>query len=87
MKQLTLSDTYTIHNNTKIYHFPTCLSYIEQQGKIRYGQKFKIDKLDQPTIYILIIYAIQDQKEARRLNISLNKGFYCLEKLDAGKRL
>ncbi|WP_421498018.1 ATPase [Flavobacterium columnare] len=85
MKHLTLSDTFTIHNNTKTYHFPTCLTYIEQQGKIRYGQKFKIDTLDYPTIYTLIIYAIQDQKEARRLNISLNRGILLCGKIGCGK--
>lgn len=85
MKPLAITDTYTIQNNTKHYHFNKCLTFIEQQGKIRYGQKFKIFEEDKETILKLLIYAIQDQKMALELNINLNKGILLSGKIGCGK--
>jgi DNA replication protein DnaC len=85
MKPLSITDTYIIQNNTKHYHFSKCLSYIEQQGKIRYGQKFKIFEEDKETILKLLIYAIQDQKMALHCNINLNKGILLSGKIGCGK--
>ncbi|WP_444626218.1 ATPase [Flavobacterium columnare] len=85
MKPLSITDTYKIQNNTKHYNFNKCLSFIEQQGKIRYGQKFKIFDEDKETILKLLIYAIQDQKMASQCNINLNKGILLSGKIGCGK--
>lgn len=82
---MNISDTFTIHNNTKHYHFKKCLTYLEQQGKIKYGQKFKIFPEDHDTFYRLLIYSIKDPNEALRLNISLNKGILLSGKIGCGK--
>lgn len=82
---LHLTDTYTIQNNTKHYQFNKCLTFIEQQGKIRYGQSFKIYKEDKPTIYKLLIYAIKDKENASKLGLDLNKGILLSGKIGCGK--
>lgn len=85
MNAISITDTYKIHNNTKHYNFTKCLTYIEQQGKIRYGQKFKLFQEDEQTILKLLIYAIKDENLAYRLNINLNKGILLSGKIGCGK--
>jgi energy-coupling factor transporter ATP-binding protein EcfA2 len=85
MNPTNISDCYTIENNQKIYDFNKCLLFINNQGKIRYGQSFKICKEDVPTIYKLIIYMIKDQKIAEKLQINLDKGILLSGPIGCGK--
>lgn len=85
MNPTTISDCFTIKNNQKIYDFNNCLLFINHQGKIRYGQSFKICKEDIPTIYKLIIYMIKDQKTANKLQIKLDKGILLSGPIGCGK--
>lgn len=85
MNITTISDCFTIKNNQKIYDFNNCLLFINHQGKIRYGQSFKICKEDIPTIYKLIIYMIKDQKIADKLQINLSKGILLSGPIGCGK--
>ena len=85
MKITTISDCFTIENDQKIYDFNKCLSFIETQGKEHYGQSFKINILDIPTIYKLVIYMIKDQNTALKLQIDLNKGILLSGPIGCGK--
>jgi energy-coupling factor transporter ATP-binding protein EcfA2 len=85
MNPTTISDCFTLQNNQKIYDFNNCLLFINHQGKIRYGQSFKICKEDIPTIYKLIIYMIKDQKTANKLQINLSKGILLSGPIGCGK--
>ncbi|UFH36429.1 ATPase [Flavobacterium acetivorans] len=78
-------ETYQIINNVKNYSFSKCLSYLEYQGKISYGQSFEISEIDHETIYKLLIYAIKDKKEAYRLNLDLCKGILLSGTIGCGK--
>lgn len=78
-------DTFEIVNNTKIYDPKKCFQYLEYQGKKNYHPNFKIDPNDIPTIYKLLIYAIQDQKSASELQIDLNKGIMLSGPIGCGK--
>src|SRR5665648_649144 len=40
------------------FSFPTSLQWMEERGKILFGDHFKIDPSDQPLIYKLLVYAI-----------------------------
>ncbi len=71
-------ETFTIVNETKVYDFNKCLDFIEYQGKLHYGQSFKICKDDIPTIYKLIIYMIRDQKVAEKEHLNLTKGNFVI---------
>jgi hypothetical protein len=85
MNPITISDCFTIENNHKVYDFNKCLSLIESQGKEHYGQSFKINILDIPTIYKLLIYMIQDEKTALKLKIDLSKGILVSGAIGCGK--
>ena len=85
MNPTTIYDCFTIQNNQKIYDFNNCLLFINHQGKIRYGQSFKICQEDIPTLYKLIIYMIKDQKIADKLQIKLDKGILLSGPIGCGK--
>ena len=85
MKITTISDCYTIENNQKIYDFNKCLDFINYQGKKHYGQSFKINTLDIPTIYKLLIYIIKDQNAALKEQIDLSKGILLSGPIGCGK--
>ncbi len=78
-------DTFEIVNNTKIYDPKKCFQYLEYQGKKNYHPNFKIDPNDIPTIYKLLIYAIQDQKRALELGLDLKKGILLSGPIGCGK--
>jgi DNA replication protein DnaC len=85
MKITTVTDCFTIENNQKVYDFNKCLAFIEYQGKTHYGHNFRINILDIPTIYKLLIYMIKDQNTALKEQIDLNKGILLLGPIGCGK--
>jgi DNA replication protein DnaC len=80
-----IQETYIIENNQKVYDFNKCLAFIESQGKTHYGQSFKINILDIPTIYKLLIYMIKDQNTALKEQIDLSKGILLSGPIGCGK--
>ena len=80
-----ITDTFEIQNGHKVYDFHQCLDFIDYQGKTHYGQSFKINILDIPTIYKLLIYMIKDHNTALKEQIDLSKGIYCRVQLAAEK--
>jgi len=78
-------DTFKIVNNTKTYAPEKCFQFLEQQGKQMYGQSFKINQDDKPTIYKLLIYAIRDKENAFKLGLDLNKGILLSGPVGCGK--
>jgi DNA replication protein DnaC len=85
MNPITIFDCFTIENNQKVYDFNKCLAFIASQGKEHYGQSFKINVFDIPTIYKLVIYMIKDQNTALKLQIDLNKGILLSGPIGCGK--
>lgn len=80
-----ISQTFTIENNTKIYDLNNCFKFIESQGKIIYGQSFKIHAQDKPVIFKLLIHAIRDEINAHKMGIDLNKGILLSGPIGCGK--
>lgn len=80
-----ITDTYTVERNDKVYDFNKCLSYIEYHGRAQYGQSFKINEVDCPIFYKLLIYMIKDQSEASKLKIDLSKGILLSGPIGCGK--
>lgn len=79
------NDTFEVIDNCRQYEFQKCLEFIEYQGKLKFGQTFKIHKTDLQVIYKLLIYSIRDQETALKLNIDLNKGILLSGKISCGK--
>ncbi len=80
-----VTDTFRIEEGFKVYDFNKCLDFIETQGKIHYGQAFKISDIDTPTIYKLLIYMIKDDKAASIEQINLSKGILLSGPIGCGK--
>lgn len=80
-----ITDTFEIQNGYKVYDFNKCLGFIEYQGKANYGHTFRINILDIPTIYKLLIYMIKDQNTALKEQIDLSKGVLLSGPIGCGK--
>ena len=80
-----ITDTFEIQNDHKVYDFNKYLDFINYQGKEHHGQSFKINILDIPTIYRLLIYMIKDQNTALKEQIDLNKGVLLSGPIGCGK--
>ena len=80
-----ITDTFEIQNEHKVYDFNKCLKFIDYHGKQHYGQSFKINILDIPTIYKLIIYTIKDQNMALKEQIDISKGILLSGPIGCGK--
>ena len=80
-----ITDTFEIQNDQKVYDFKKCLNFIESQGQEHYGHNFRINILDIPTIYKLLIYMIKDQKTALKEQIDLSKGILLSGPIGCGK--
>lgn len=81
----TIPDTYEIRDGHKVYDFDQCLDYIAYQGKIHYGQSFRIETEDLSVVSQLLTYMIQDVAAAQALNIDLKKGLLLTGPIGCGK--
>lgn len=79
------SETFEIIDGYKVYDLEQCLKYITYQGKLHYGQCFRIDPLDLPTVRLLLIYMIQDREAAKAAKIDLGKGILLTGPIGCGK--
>lgn len=79
------AETFEVINNVRNYNFNKCIEFLEYQGKIKFGQTFKIYQSDFPVIHKLLIHAIKDQNTASSLNLDLNKGILLSGKIGCGK--
>ena len=80
-----ISNTYIVKDNFREFNIHRCLKYIEKQGKKTYGQSFSIYEEDRLSILKLLVYAINDQNNADKLEIDLNKGILLSGPVGCGK--
>ncbi|WP_162946632.1 AAA family ATPase [Chitinophaga barathri] len=67
------------------YDYPDYKRMIEEQGKIFYGCRYKIQPVDDPPLHRMITYFIQDVEEARKENLHLGKGLMLCGRIGCGK--
>lgn len=79
------AETFEVIDNIRNYNFNKCVEFLEYQGKIKFGQAFKIYKSDLTVIHKLLIHAIKDEKTATALNLDLSKGILLSGKIGCGK--
>ena len=80
-----ITETFTIENGQKTYDFRKCLDFIDHYGRAHYGNTFKINTIDIPTIHKLLIYMIKDQTTALKAQIDLSKGILLSGPIGCGK--
>ena len=67
------------------FSFSTCLQWMEERGKILFGNHFSIVQTDFDLIYKLLVYAIADQENTARHGINLRKGILLTGPIGCGK--
>jgi energy-coupling factor transporter ATP-binding protein EcfA2 len=67
------------------FSFPATLQWMEERGKILFGNHFSIYPDDLELIYKLLVYAIGDKENAERHGISLWKGILLVGPIGSGK--
>lgn len=67
------------------FSFGSCKAWLENLGKQTYGVSFCLYPEDFPLIYSLIVYAIEDKKEAEKCRLDLKKGILLTGPIGCGK--
>lgn len=68
-----------------MFDFPLCQKWLEEVGKQQFGAHFRLYPEDNRIIYSLVIYAIEDKKEAEKRSLDLKKGILLSGPIGAGK--
>ena len=74
-----------IKNNTIHYDFEKIKTYLNIKGHQLFGQNFKIYKEDEPLLFKLSCYFIQDHNSCAQMGINTNKGILLTGPVGCGK--
>jgi len=74
-----------IHNNTIHYDFEKIKTYLNIKGHLLFGKNFKIHKEDEPLLFKLCCYFIQDHYSCAQMGIDTNKGLLLSGPVGCGK--
>ncbi len=74
-----------IINNTVHYDFEKIKTYLNIKGHILFGKNFKIYKEDEPLLFKLCCYFIQDHYSCAQMGIDTNKGLLLSGPVGCGK--
>lgn len=67
------------------FGFRASRRWMEDLGKESYGPHFRLYPEDASLIYKLLVFAVEDKKEARKLNLDLKKGILLSGPIGCGK--
>jgi len=67
------------------FSFSSSIQWMEERGKILFGNQFEIYPNDLELIYKLLVYAIGDKENAERQGINLSKGILLTGPIGCGK--
>jgi len=67
------------------FSFQNSIQWMEERGKILFGNHFAIDPNDMELIFKLLVYAIGDQENAEKHGINLRKGILLTGPIGSGK--
>jgi len=74
-----------IKNNTVYYDFEKIKTYLNIKGHLLFGKDFKIYKEDEPLLFKLCCYFIQDHYSCAQMGIDTNKGLLLSGPVGCGK--
>lgn len=80
-----LENCYTIEDNFRNFDFKKCWYYLQELGKKKYGNTFKLNVRDKETIHKLISYSVRAINQCEIHNIDLNKGILLIGPVGCGK--
>lgn len=74
-----------IKNNTVHYDFEKIKAYLNIKGHLLFGKNFKLYKEDEPLLFKLCCYFIQDHYNCAQMGIDTNKGLLLSGPVGCGK--
>lgn len=83
--KLQIQDTFVVKNEIKHYDFEKCLTYIMQRGKAMYNPQFIINAYHKDVYFKLLLYAINDEEQLIKNQLSIQKGILLLGNTGLGK--
>ena len=75
----------SFRNGIYRFSFPACLAWLGEQGKVLFGNHFRIYQEDHLLIYKLLVYAIADDENIRKQNMNPGKGILLTGPVGCGK--
>lgn len=67
------------------FNFADCKTWLEKQGKLKFGQHFHVADSDVSLVHDLMVYAIGDKNTALRRGLDLRKGILLSGPVGCGK--
>ena len=67
------------------YNYPEIMTWLEQKGKLQFGEKFHFREADVINIQKLICYFLKDEVMATHFNLDLSKGILLSGPVGCGK--
>lgn len=67
------------------YNYPEIMAWLEQKGKMQFGEKFHFREADVVNIQKLICYFLKDEVTAANFNLDLSKGILLCGPVGCGK--
>jgi DNA replication protein DnaC len=67
------------------YNYPEIMAWLEQKGKLQFGEKFHFREADIVNIQKLICYFLKDEVMAANFNLDLSKGILLSGPVGCGK--
>lgn len=67
------------------FNFKASLDWMERNGKVLFGDHFRIFQQDIPVIYKLLVYAIEDKENIRKQGMDFRKGILLCGPVGVGK--
>jgi DNA replication protein DnaC len=67
------------------YNYPEMMAWLEQKGKLQFGEKFHFREADVVNIQKLICYFLKDEVMAANFNLDLSKGILLSGPVGCGK--
>lgn len=67
------------------YNYPEIMAWLEQKGKLQFGEKFHFREADVVNIQKLICYFLKDEVMAANFNLDLSKGILLSGPVGCGK--
>jgi len=75
----------SFRNGIYRFSFSACLAWLNEQGKVLFGDHFRIYREDHLLIYKLLVYAIADEENIRKQNMCPEKGILLTGPVGCGK--
>lgn len=80
-----INQTYELKNCSRHYNYFKCIHYLQKQGRILYGNNYRIHPSQRQQVYRLLVYATAKKEECVLYAIDQQKGLLITGPENSGK--